>query len=118
MKFEWDESIATENLRKHGVSFDEATTVFHDPLAITYPDRTEQSPGATERRGGAIPHRRGAVCRVTKTMTLHTPGAMSDNGAPSKPFTTARDGFSLNAGVACEAHERAKLEQELRGQIL
>ena len=38
MKFEWDESKASKNLRKHGVSFDEATTVFGDPLAITYPD--------------------------------------------------------------------------------
>ena len=38
MKFEWDQSKAVENLRKHGVSFDEATTVFGDPLAITYHD--------------------------------------------------------------------------------
>ena len=36
---------------------------------------------------------------------------MSDDSAPSKAFTAARDGFSLNAGVACEAHERAKLER-------
>ena len=38
MNFEWDEKKAVENLRKHGVSFDEATTVFGDPLAITYLD--------------------------------------------------------------------------------
>lgn len=38
MKFEWDASKADENSRKHGVSFDEATTVFGDPLAITYAD--------------------------------------------------------------------------------
>jgi uncharacterized DUF497 family protein len=38
MNFEWDEKKAVENLRKHGVSFDEATTVFGDPLAITYHD--------------------------------------------------------------------------------
>jgi hypothetical protein len=38
MKFEWDESKAARNLRKHGVSFNEASTVFGDPLAITYPD--------------------------------------------------------------------------------
>ena len=36
MKFEWDKIKAAENLRKHGVSFDEATTVFGDPLAITF----------------------------------------------------------------------------------
>jgi len=38
MKFEWDENKAADNLQKHGVSFDEAATVFGDPLAITYQD--------------------------------------------------------------------------------
>ncbi|MEE8057231.1 MAG: BrnT family toxin [Pseudomonadales bacterium] len=38
MKFEWDKLKDAKNLRKHGISFDEATTVFGDPLAITYPD--------------------------------------------------------------------------------
>jgi len=36
--YEWDEQKAQSNLRKHGVSFDEAETVFDDPLAITIPD--------------------------------------------------------------------------------
>jgi uncharacterized DUF497 family protein len=36
--FEWDEEKADENLRKHGVSFSEAQTVFEDPLSITIPD--------------------------------------------------------------------------------
>lgn len=31
--FDWDESKAESNLRKHGVSFEEAATVFDDPLA-------------------------------------------------------------------------------------
>jgi uncharacterized protein len=31
--FEWNESKAQENIRKHGVSFEEAQTVFFDPLA-------------------------------------------------------------------------------------
>lgn len=38
MKFTWDVRKAAENARKHGVSFDEATTVFGDPLASTIPD--------------------------------------------------------------------------------
>ncbi len=38
MKFEWDASKDRENQRKHGVSFQEATTVFGDPLASTIPD--------------------------------------------------------------------------------
>mgnify|MGYP001577765589 CR=1 FL=1 len=36
--FEWDEEKAQANLRKHGVSFEEAQTVFTDPLAMTIPD--------------------------------------------------------------------------------
>jgi len=36
--FEWDEAKAEANLRKHGVSFDEAVTVFGDPRALTFAD--------------------------------------------------------------------------------
>jgi uncharacterized DUF497 family protein len=38
MEFEWDERKARANIKKHGVSFHEAATVFGDPLAITFPD--------------------------------------------------------------------------------
>lgn len=33
MKFEWDKQKAIHNFAKHGVSFEEASTVFYDPLA-------------------------------------------------------------------------------------
>lgn len=35
LEFEWDEDKARRNLTKHGVSFEEATTVFGDPLALS-----------------------------------------------------------------------------------
>ena len=38
MNFEWDPRKAAQNLRKHGVSFQEAATVFGDPLALTFDD--------------------------------------------------------------------------------
>lgn len=38
MRFEWDPEKARENGRKHGVSFEEAVTVFYDSLATTFPD--------------------------------------------------------------------------------
>jgi hypothetical protein len=38
MKFEWDARKAEINLRKHGVSFDEAGSVFLDRLALSGPD--------------------------------------------------------------------------------
>ena len=35
MDFEWDDAKAESNRRKHGVPFDEAMTVFSDPLSLT-----------------------------------------------------------------------------------
>ncbi len=37
-EFEWDVNKAAVNLRKHEVSFNEASTVFADPLAMLVPD--------------------------------------------------------------------------------
>lgn len=37
-RFQWDHRKAVANRRKHGVSFDEASTVFDDPLAVTFED--------------------------------------------------------------------------------
>jgi uncharacterized DUF497 family protein len=41
-KFEWNGQKASSNLLKHGVSFDEAVSVFGDARALTFPD-TEHS---------------------------------------------------------------------------
>jgi uncharacterized DUF497 family protein len=38
LKFEWDEKKAAANLRKHGLSFEEAASAFGDPLSLTIPD--------------------------------------------------------------------------------
>lgn len=38
LNFEWDGEKAKKNLKKHKVSFDEATTVFIDPFSMTVPD--------------------------------------------------------------------------------
>jgi len=38
VKFEWDPKKAAENLRKHGISFDEAATAFADWHSITVPN--------------------------------------------------------------------------------
>ena len=40
MRFEWDRAKAIGNIRKHGISFDEAVTVFKDPLAFIFDDIT------------------------------------------------------------------------------
>jgi uncharacterized DUF497 family protein len=38
VRFEWNASKAAAKLRKHGVSFDEAASVFFDPLSVTGDD--------------------------------------------------------------------------------
>jgi hypothetical protein len=43
MHFEWDPVKARNNIHKHGVTFEEASSVFYDPLAATGadPDHSE-----------------------------------------------------------------------------
>ncbi|MEB3192996.1 MAG: BrnT family toxin [Snowella sp.] len=43
MKFEWDQQKAQSNLIKHGIPFEEAQTVFDDPLYVDFydPDHSE-----------------------------------------------------------------------------
>ncbi len=38
IKFDWDPAKAVSNLRKHGVSFEEAQSVFYDEFAIQFYD--------------------------------------------------------------------------------
>jgi uncharacterized protein len=38
MQFEWDPKKTKNNVKKHGVSFEEAVTVFYDPLSATFDD--------------------------------------------------------------------------------
>jgi uncharacterized DUF497 family protein len=38
LQFEWDPRKAVANLRKHGVSFEEAASAFGDPLSLTIPE--------------------------------------------------------------------------------
>ena len=38
MQLEWDASKAEENRKKHGVSFEDAATIFGDPLSLTIAD--------------------------------------------------------------------------------
>ena len=47
--FEWDEAKASENRLKHGVTFEEAVTVFDDPLFVL-----QDASRNEERRDAAI----------------------------------------------------------------
>ena len=46
--FEWDSNKAASNLRQHGVAFEEACTVFGDPLAVIFDDEEHSVDEARE----------------------------------------------------------------------
>ena len=49
----------------------------------------------------------------SRTLTLKNP-ALAENQSTRKPFTADRDGFSLNCAVACQPHQRDRLERLCR----
>ena len=53
MIFEWDSKKAAHNLRKHGIGFEEARTVFNDPLARIFVDEAHS---LDERREIIVGH--------------------------------------------------------------
>jgi uncharacterized DUF497 family protein len=53
IKFDWDAVKAAANIKKHGVDFEEATTVFHDPLAAIFDDEVHST---SEKREIIIGH--------------------------------------------------------------
>ena len=65
MKFDWDPKKAAGNLAKHAVSFEEAATVFGDPLSDTFDDPDHS---AAERRFLIIGHsQQGRLLFVSHT---------------------------------------------------
>ena len=76
LTFEWDERKAASNLRKHGVSFEEAASAFGDPLSLTIPDPDHSEDeqrwvllGMTER------HRLVVVAHIEQADTVRLIGA-------------------------------------------
>ena len=71
MIFEWDAEKAATNLRKHGVGFEEARTVFNDLLARIFEDETHSS---DERReiiiGHSLQGRLLLVCFAERTEVI------------------------------------------------
>ena len=67
LSFEWDEGKAKSNLAKHGVSFEEASTVFGDPLSLTIPESGPFASGASLDCAGPIAPAEIAGCRAYGT---------------------------------------------------
>ena|SRR5687767_11265809 len=63
--FEWDARKARINLEKHKISFEEAQTIFVDPLLVTFPDELHSE---TEERFISI----GISTRERVLLVVHT----------------------------------------------
>jgi uncharacterized DUF497 family protein len=66
MKFSWDPRKADSNLHKHGVAFDEAITVFNDPLALIFDDLKHSEEEHREIIGYSVLSRLVLVCFVER----------------------------------------------------
>ncbi len=66
MIFEWDSKKAEKNIKKHGITFQEASTVFGDPLAISFPDPDHSKDEERELTFGQSLQRRLIVVSHTR----------------------------------------------------
>lgn len=93
-KFEWDSAKAAENLKKHGVAFSEALTVFADPLAKVFDDPDHS---ADENRELIIGHSANQRVLVTS-------------------FTERANGTRMISARLATAHERRDYEAHAKEQ--
>jgi uncharacterized DUF497 family protein len=66
LRFEWDTAKAKQNLRKHAVSFEEASTAFDDELSLTIPDPVHSAKEARFLPLGQTSRRRLVVVALTE----------------------------------------------------
>ena len=87
MKFTWDRRKNRANLEKHGVSFDEATTVFADPLAASIPD-PDHSEGEERfvTMGSSARNRLVVVCHTEEGDTVRIISAREANSHERKKY--------------------------------
>jgi uncharacterized protein len=71
LKFEWDPAKAASNVRKHGVSFDEAGSVFLDQLALSGSD-----PDHSVGESRYITFGMSGLGRLLAVSHTHRPGAI------------------------------------------
>jgi uncharacterized DUF497 family protein len=90
VEFEWDRNKAAGNLRKHGVRFAEAMTVFEDDAMLTMPDDDPE-----EDR--FVPVGMGSMGRILVVV-----------------YTTRRDGIRIISGRRATRQERSQYESRRR----
>ncbi len=72
LQFAWDPAKADSNRRKHGVTFEDAMSVFADPLALSHLDEYH---GGAEERWVTL----GSVGTNRLLLVVHTQAEVSDD---------------------------------------
>lgn len=72
MKFEWDDTKALKNLKKHYISFDQAALIFSDPYVMTIPDTDHSAQEEREISLGLIPDGSSLVVIHTTRIRLES----------------------------------------------
>ena len=99
IRFEWDEAKNLANRRKHGVSFEEASQVFHDPLYVSVKDRIESG----EQRWQTL----GLVGGLLLLVVAHTVGEEHGEG-------TTVEVIRIISARRATPKERRRYEEESR----
>ena len=90
MIFEWDRNKAASNLREHGVSFQEAATVFGDPLA-----RFGSSVLAKQRRENGVAMKKKTKKRLPDELRREYDLASIGSGVCGKYAKAYEEGTNL-----------------------
>ena len=90
MTFTWDPKKAEENLKKHGVDFREAATVFDDTLSTTFPDARHSTGESDSSSSGCLHWAESSSCHIPK------PRISFESSAPEPPQRRERT-FSKKA---------------------
>jgi uncharacterized DUF497 family protein len=90
-RFEWDDEKAKTNLKKHGVDFEEASTIFDDPLFITFLDEEHST---NEERYITI----GLSSKQRLLMVAHTERKNSIRIISARKATKNEEKFYAEAG--------------------
>ena len=93
MIYEWDPKKAKGNFKSHKISFDEATTVFTDPMALTFDDPDHSS---DERRSITI-----GTSNKQRTLFL----SHADQGEDHVPIISARSATPTEAHAYQESRK-------------
>jgi uncharacterized protein len=94
--FEWHAAKAQANLAKHGVSFEQATAVFLDPLALTFQDPDHAEGEEREITVGHIA--RGQVVLVAHCLRADRLRIISARPATRRERKQYEEGFEIKGG--------------------